>query len=94
MPSPTKDFFGQDVQQHFANDYAHASTDYHNHGHDLSAMMHAHSAGSYKAPPVEVDPFYYPVMPQRPPAQTPPKPRKSSRKTDGKQPTFLTKLYQ
>jgi hypothetical protein len=43
----------------------------------------------------EIDPFYYPIMPQRPTSmggnQTK---RGKGRRVDGKQPTFLTKLYQ
>lgn len=37
----------------------------------------------------EMDPFYNPIMP--PPQQSSKK--KKARKTEGKQPTFLTKLY-
>lgn len=37
----------------------------------------------------EKDPFYNPIMP--PPQQSSKK--KKARKTEGKQPTFLTKLY-
>ena len=43
----------------------------------------------------EVDPFYYPVMPQRPKSGSGNQIKKGKgRKVDGKQPTFLTKLYQ
>jgi hypothetical protein len=44
---------------------------------------------------MEVDPYYYPAVPkQMGEAQPMVKSRRASKKMDGKQPTFLTKLYQ
>ena len=59
------------------------------------AQMRAAALG-YKAAHVqEVDPFYYPIMPQRPTSVGGNHAKRGKgRKVDGKQPTFLTKLYQ
>ena len=84
-------------------EYPFPHPDYYPHGQEHEVphpQMMRGGGGMYKgvqpAPGMgEIDPFYYPVMPQRHPSQDRQGKRtKGGRKVDGKQPTFLTKLYQ
>lgn len=59
------------------------------------AQMRAAAMGYKSGHVQEADPFFYPVMPQRPiPVDSNQSKRGKGRRVDGKQPTFLTKLYQ